>query len=112
MRPAKIPQQASQGCSTVSACATKRYGAHVQAIQKNAEPMAHDLTQRMVQPASQAAENAEPAARQLADEGIRPAAKIVAQNAEPSEQMHRVPALSCMMGLLRVHSPVSVLRCT
>ena len=78
----------------------------MQAIQKNAEPMAHDLTQRMVQPASQAAENAEPAARQLADEGIRPAAKIVAENAEPSEQLHRVPALSCMGGPLKVHGAV------
>ena len=78
----------------------------MQAIQKNAEPMAHDLTQRVVQPASQAAGNAEPAARQLADEGIRPAAKIVAENAEPSEQLHAVPALSCMAGLLREHPAV------
>ena len=81
---------------------------HVQAIQKNAEPMAHDLTQRVVQPASQAAKSAEPAARQLADDGIRPAAKIVAENAEPSEHLHGLPALSCMAGLLSVHA----LQCT
>lgn len=77
---------------------------HVQAVQKNAEPMARDLTQRVTQPASQAAENAEPAARQLADEGIRPAAKIVAENAEPSEHLHRVPVPSSMPGILWVHS--------
>lgn len=55
----------------------------VQAIEKNAVPVAHDLAQQILKPAAAAAGSADPAAKQFSEEGIKPAAKIVADNVQP-----------------------------
>ena len=55
----------------------------LQAIEKNAEPVAHDLAQQLLKPAAAAAASADPAAKQFSEEGIKPAAKIVADNVQP-----------------------------
>ena len=55
----------------------------VQAIQKNAEPVAHDIAQQILKPAAAAAESADPAAKQFTEEGVKPAAKIIADNVQP-----------------------------
>lgn len=55
----------------------------LQAIEKNAEPVAHDLAQQILKPAAAAAASADPAAKQFSEEGIKPAANIIAENVQP-----------------------------
>lgn len=55
----------------------------LQAIEKNAVPVVHDLAQQLLKPAAAAAGSADPAAKQFSEEGIKPAAKIVADNVQP-----------------------------
>lgn len=56
---------------------------HLQAIEKNAEPVVRDLAHQILKPAAAAAASADPAAKQFSEEGIMPAAKIVADNVQP-----------------------------
>lgn len=55
----------------------------MQAVAKNAEPMAHDIAQQILKPAAAAAQSADPAAQQFTEEGVKPAAKIIADNVQP-----------------------------
>ena len=55
----------------------------MQAIEKNAEPMAHDIAQQILKPAAAAASSAHPASEQFTEEGVKPAAKIIAENVQP-----------------------------
>ena len=58
----------------------------MQAIEKNAEPMARDIAQQILKPAAAAADSADPASKQFTEEGIKPAAKIIAENVQPVAQ--------------------------
>lgn len=55
----------------------------LQAIEKNAEPVARDLAHQILKPAAAAAGSADPAAKQFSEEGLKPAAKIVADAVQP-----------------------------
>ena len=58
----------------------------MQAIEKNAEPVAHDIAQQILKPAAAAAESAHPASQQFTEDGVKPAAKIIAENVQPVAQ--------------------------
>lgn len=58
----------------------------LQAIEKNAEPIARDLATQVLKPAAAAADSADPASKQFTEEGVKPAAKIIADNVQPVAQ--------------------------
>ena len=58
----------------------------LQAIEKNAEPVARDIATQILKPAAAAASSADPASKQFTEEGVKPAAKIIADNVQPVAQ--------------------------